>query len=89
MTLVAAAFATAAVGTAVPANAATLGRITNFAPGYVFRSATPSRAEVESTVRPADQLRPGRPARQGHQHVGVPELALRTWDPEPPVSVRR
>jgi hypothetical protein len=51
MILAGAAFATAAIGMAVPANAATLGSITNYAPGYVFRSATPGRAEVESTVR--------------------------------------
>lgn len=38
------------IGLAAPANAATLGKITNYAPGYVFKSERPSRQEVSNTI---------------------------------------
>ena len=38
------------IGLGTPANAATLGQITNYAPGYVFKSEKPSRKEVSRTI---------------------------------------
>ena len=38
------------LGLATPASAKTVGQITNWAPGYVFKSASPSKEEVFKTI---------------------------------------